>query len=103
MSKRRLTTFGLLAPLVASLLILGMVAAELPELLSLVDDTSNDFVVQNASHGSSTSTAVASSHCGLTLEAKNYGPEARQEGAAGFVPTEVVTSELFLLYSVLRR
>jgi len=103
MFRRRIISAGFLAPLVASLLILGIVAAELPELLSLVDDTSNDFVVRKAGHGESTSTVTAPSHSLFAVEAIHFGRNTDHEGIAGFVLAEAVTSELFLLHSVLRR
>jgi hypothetical protein len=103
MSRRRIMSAGLLAPLVASLLILGIFAAELPELVSLVDDTSNDFVVRKATHGENPSTTTAPSHGLLTFEAKYFGGDARHECADGFIAVAVGSSELFLLNSVLRR
>jgi hypothetical protein len=103
MSMRRIISAGFMAPLVASLLILGIVAVELPELVSLVDDTSNDFVVRKAGHGENASTVTAPTHSLLTLEAKYFGCAGRHEYAPDFVVAEVVASELFLLHSVLRR
>jgi hypothetical protein len=103
MSRRRITLAGLLAPLVASLLILGVVAVELPELVSLVDDTTNDFVVRKGGHTESTLTVTAPSQNLGSFQGKHFAPEAHQECAAGFVVPLVGSSELFLLHSVLRR
>jgi hypothetical protein len=103
MSRRRIASAGLLAPLVASLLILGIVATELPELVSLVDDTSNDFVVRNASHKECAPAFTSPSHSFLQPEINHFRFDARQERATSFVVAELDPSELFLLHSVLRR
>ena len=102
MASRRISA-GLLAPLVASLLILGIVAAELPELVSLVDDTSNDFVVRKASHAECTPTVTTPTHDLFTFEVRPFESGARHECATGFLVSEAVPAELFLLHSVLRR
>jgi hypothetical protein len=91
-----------LIALLASLLILGVVAAELPELLSLVDDTTNDFVVRKAGHGD-THTLNTQSH---SVVGSGITP-LRREGcgarAAGAIMAVAGPTELFLLHSVLRR
>jgi hypothetical protein len=102
LSSRRHTTARLFVSLLASLLILGVVAAELPELFSLVDDTSNDFVVRKASHGDAP-TVNAPSHSSHQPGIRHILSDARDECAAGFVVAQPVPSELFLLHSVLRR
>jgi hypothetical protein len=103
MASRRIASAGLLAPLVASLLILGIVAIELPELVSLVDDTSNDFVARNASHGECAPACTSPSHSFLHPEIDHFRFDERQERATSFVVDEVGPSELILLHSVLRR
>ena len=102
MSSRRHAKSRLLVSLVASLLILGVVAAELPELLSLVDDTSNDFVVRKATRGDAPY-LTASSHSALRFEIKPLTCDARDECTVGFVLAQAAPSGLFLLHSVLRR
>ena len=49
MSSARMKIGTLLALAVVSLLLCGIVAAELPELLSLTDNAANDFTVRNPS------------------------------------------------------
>lgn len=93
---------GLLCPIVASLLILGAVGAELPELLSLVDNTSNDFVIQKTcSVGTSPRLAVAL-HVIFPLHTKCLGCRAFDCDSANIFRAAVVSSEVFLLHSVLR-
>ena len=102
MSSRRHATARLLISVVATLLLLGVVAAEFPELLSLVDDTTNDFVVRKAGHGDAP-TLTAPSHSVPRSEIKPFSGDALGESASGFVFAEAAPSELFLLHSVLRR
>jgi hypothetical protein len=45
MARARLKIVGLLVPALLSLLLCGIVAAEFPELLSLTDNTANDFAI----------------------------------------------------------
>jgi len=102
LSSRRHATARLFVSLLASLLILGVVAAELPELFSLVDDTSNDFVVRKASHGDAP-TLTAPSDSSHQPGIRHIVCDAHDEYAAGFVVVQAAPSELFLLHSVLRR
>ena len=98
----RHTAARLLVSVLASLLVLGVVAAELPELMSLADDTSNDFVIRKASHGNAPSVA-APTHSFHQAATKPFVRDARNECAGSVVVAEVDSSELFLLHSVLRR
>jgi hypothetical protein len=99
LSKRQARFF---VSIVASLLILGVVTAELPELLSLIDDTTNDFVVRKAGHGE-TQTLTAPSHSDLRSEIAPFAWDGRDEGATSAVVAPLTLTELFLLHSVLRR
>ena len=93
----------MLITITVSALFCGIVTAELPELLSLEDNTSNDFAMCKA----------GSAECGSTLSAVNHGPirlnvEDSECGtgirrAASFGGTKPKSSDLFVLHSVLRR
>jgi len=89
--------------MVASLLILGILAAELPELLSLVDNTSNDFVIRKVGRAEYAPPLTAASYISLLPEMKHFGRAACAYGAADFVGAEAISSDLFVLHSVLRR
>lgn len=102
MSRRRLTSARILFPVVASLLVLGIVGAELPELLSLVDNTSNDFMVRKVGREGARPFAAAS-HGSLLPDTRNLDCGTRTYGAAAVLGTELVSFDLFVLHSVLRR
>ena len=90
------------ATAIVSLLLCGIVAAELPELLSLTDKTSNDFTIckvsslrlPNAQSGQNVQKAAIDlnnpSHSSLFL---HLGP---------FVKAELIPALLFILHSILR-
>lgn len=103
MSRRRHTSARLLIAVLASLLILGIFSAELPELLSLLDNTSNDFVVRKVSRGECAPRLTMASHGSVLLVMANSGGSRHADFAAAFVGAEVISSELFVLHSVLRR
>src|SRR3974377_1308165 len=58
--------------LMVCVLLGGIVSAELPELLSLTDNTSNDFTIRKASGPESTSTLSAAIHKSVPLDTKNF-------------------------------
>jgi hypothetical protein len=103
MSRPRLTSARILFPVVASLLVLGIVGAELPELFSLVDNTSNDFMVRKVSRAEGARPFAAASHGSLLPDTRNLGCGTRTYGAAAVLGTGLVSFELFRLHSVLRR
>jgi|SRR5215469_2285820 len=87
--------------LVCSLLC-GVVSAELPELLSLTDNTSNDFTISKPSGRElipKLSTAIHES----ASYAKNPVYFALSHSERTFVSTGTVSADVFVLYSVLRR
>ena len=101
---RRLASFGkILVPALALLLLCGIAAAEIPELLSLTDNTSNDFSVCKADP------LVLS----VRFEASRGNPVVDSDSNASahdflfshlnpFDQAILVPSEQFLLHSVLR-
>src|SRR5215469_5175449 len=100
MASRRYGWARLLSPIIASLLILSAVGAELPELLSLVDNTSNDFVIQKT--GGTTSRLAVTLPAILAPDTKCLGAPAFNCNAATVFRAAIISSELSLLHPVLR-
>jgi len=84
-------------------LLCGIVSAELPELLSLTDNTSNDFTIRKARSPEPTSTLSATIHQSGPLDTKNFACGSRTHCAPTLVAAETATDSLFVLHSVLRR
>jgi len=103
MSSRRLTSARILLPVVASLLILGIVGAEIPELLSLVDNTFNDFMVRKVGRAECARPLAPASPSSLLPDTRNLGCGTRTHGLATVVGAESVSFDLVVLHSVLRR
>jgi hypothetical protein len=103
MSIRRHKQAGLWVPILMGLLILGIVTAELPELLSLVDNTSNDFVVRKIGQGGGTPRLATAVHASALPDRKGFGCHTTANCLAALVGTETISGDLFLLHSVLRR
>jgi len=102
MPAHRSTLRRLFFSLVVCSLLCGIVSAELPELLSLTDNTSNDFTIRKANAREYTprlSTRIHES----PLYAKNFECSARTRFEPTFVGAERISSNLFVLHSVLRR
>jgi hypothetical protein len=88
---------------VICVLLCGIVSAELPELLSLTDNTSNDFTIRKASGQECSSTWRAAIHHSGPLDIRNFQGGSRTHCALALVAVETVSSDLFVRYSVLRR
>ena len=93
----------MLIAITVSVLFCGIVAAELPELLSLGDNTSNDFTICKAGSAECASmlSAVNSGPIRLNLEDSECGTRIRW--AATVEGKKRKSSDLFVLHSVLRR
>ncbi|HWO34040.1 MAG TPA: hypothetical protein VNO32_35025 [Candidatus Acidoferrum sp.] len=83
-----------------SLLLCGIVASEFPELLSLTDNTANDFTIR-------ASPLVSSVQSGkdvgkAAIEFNNPALDSRFSRLGTFEKAAFVHSDLFVLYSVLR-
>ena len=86
-----------------SILLCGMVASELPELLTLTNDTSNDFTVRNTSTAGLR--ALPDSHRPVRIVAVNSSVPAAillHSRRSAIETAAPVPSELFILHSVLR-
>ena len=100
---RRPASAGIFLSVVASLLLLGIVAAEVPELLSLVDNTSNDFMVRKIARAECARPLTAASHGSLLLDSRNLACETRAFSAATVVGARLIFFDLLALHSTLRR
>jgi hypothetical protein len=86
-----------------SILLCSMVASEFPELLTLTNDTSNDFTVRNTSTVGLR--ALSEAHRPVNVVAINSSVPAAillHSRLLAFEKTASVPSELFILHSVLR-
>jgi hypothetical protein len=102
MFRRRSISAKMLVPIIASMLLCGIVAAEFPELLSLVDNVSNDFTIRKAGSAECAPMLRAANHKPIPLNRKDseYGTHIRW--AATFGDAKPPSSELFVFHSVLR-
>jgi hypothetical protein len=96
------TSAKLLLVVAASVFLLGIFATELPELLTLSDNASNDFAMRKAGATEFVSTTSAASQAGLQLNL--IGPEYRTDlrCASVFEDSKPASSNLFFLHSVVR-
>jgi hypothetical protein len=94
---------------VACLLLCGIVSAEIPELLSLTDDTSNDFTIRKAGSAECAATLSAAGHESVPMNPMNMMNMMEFECgghtlcADSLWGAEAISAELFILHSVLRR
>ena len=96
--------FGWLLFSSAVCLLLGaIVAAEVPELLCLTDETSNDFTVRKASGREVITTLSAAIQRSVILDTENFEHKGCACDARIFRGTEIVFSDLFVLHSVFRK
>ena len=84
-------------------LLCGIVSSELPELLLLTDNTSNDFTFRTADGQECTSTLSAAVHRSVALDTKNSECGPCTNCAPTLLAAETIPSDLFVLHSVLRR
>jgi hypothetical protein len=103
MARRRTRIGGVVAQVIVFLLLCGIVGGEFPELLSLIDNTSNDFTVRK------TNSMVSSlpRDAGRYGRVSNVGPNiAAHDGTfsrfSPFEKAELVPSDVSILYSILR-
>jgi hypothetical protein len=103
MASPRIKIGKMLVPMLVFVVLLGIVSSEFPELLSLTDNTANDFTVLKANTvvsrilpaagGPFRIADIDSSHPGFTLHSSAQIP---------FEKAAPHSSELLFLYSVLR-
>jgi hypothetical protein len=103
MSPRRTRIGGIVAQVIVFLVLCGIVGGEFPELLSLADNTSNDFTVRKTNNVVSSLPRNASRH----VRVSNSKPNIASNDGTFSRPSPVETAELVAsgvssLYSILR-
>jgi hypothetical protein len=93
----------LLLSLAVCFLLCGIASAEIPELLSLVDNTSNDFTISKAVRQECTSTLSEGTPNSVPLDTQNLECGARPHCGPTVVSAETIFSDLFVLHSDFRR
>ncbi len=102
MATARIKTGKILVPVLVSLLLCAIVAAEFPELLSLTDNTANDFAIGKTNPSAS---PVLQSVATLRLAAAHFEKSAPFELTLHSVTIELtlsISSDVLALHSVLR-
>ena len=99
MSAHRTTLHQLLIVFVACVLFCAVLSAEVPELLSLTDNASNDFTI----HKTSTRELAQALNAAIDTHILRHAEQFERATCASLPPnTEPSSSSLFLLHSVLR-
>lgn len=103
MARRRTRTGGVVAQVIVFLLLCGIVGGEFPELLSLIDNTSNDFTVRKTNSMVSFLPRDASRHDRVSdLEPTIAAHDGTFSRFSPFEKAELVPSDVSILYSILR-
>jgi hypothetical protein len=102
MERKRISIGKILAPAVLCLLLCGIVAGEFPELLSLADNTANDFTVRSA-HSVVPPVRLSASK-NIRIANKDSAPATNLlfSPLSPFKKAQLIL-EVFVLHSVLRR
>jgi hypothetical protein len=87
----------LLFSFVVCLLLCATVSAEVPELLSLTDNASNDFTISKAGGLEGTPPLGTAIHKSAPVDMKNFECGARAHCAAILADAETISSDLFVL------
>lgn len=103
MLRPRSTAAMLLVSIIVSVLLCGIVAAELPELLTLTDNTSNDFTIHKSGLAERAPKLSVANHLPIRLHGQDSESGARVCWADAFGDAGPPSAELFVLNSVLRR
>jgi hypothetical protein len=93
----------LLLSLAVCFLLCAIASAEIPELLSLIDNTSNDFTISKAGREQCTPTLSEGTCNSVPLDKQNFECGAHPHCAPTVVGAETMSSDLFVLYSDFRR
>jgi hypothetical protein len=99
---RRIINGKILTRAVLCLLLCGIFAGELPELLSLTDNTANDFTVRSAYSVVPHVRLNASKDVRIADRDSRPAPNLFFSHLSPFEKAELVPSEVFILYSILR-
>ena len=103
MERKQISIGKILAPAVVCLLLCGIVAGEFPELLSLADNTANDFTVRSA-HSVVPPPVRLSASKNIRIANKDSAPatDLLFSPLSPFEKAQLIL-EVFVLHSVLRR
>jgi hypothetical protein len=88
--------------MIVGLLLCGLVAAELPELLTLTDNTANDFTVRKGSTPQIAPKLSAVSYRSSQLNTKGFEYSEQADRSATFEGVKPTSSSLFILLCALR-
>jgi len=103
MARRRTRIGGTVAQVIVFLLLCGIVGGEFPELLSLTENTSNDFTVRKTNSMVSSLPRDASRHDRVSdLEPIIAAHDGTFSRFSPFEKAELVPSDVSILYSILR-
>src|ERR1700740_1111435 len=92
----------ILFPPIVGLLLCGLVASELPEILSLTDNTANDFTIRKASKPQSPPKLSAASYDSCQLNTKGFEYSEQVDRSATFDGVKRTSSSLFIPLCALR-
>ena len=101
MSRRDIAVKTLVTTIV-SVLLCGIVAAELPELLSLTDNTSNDFTICKVNSSLLPIAHSVQNVQKAAIDLKDSSHNSLFLHLAPFVGAELIPALLFILHSILR-
>ena len=99
---KRIRIGKILARALLYLLVCGIFAGELPELLSLTDNATNDFMVRGARSVVPPVHLKASKHVRIADKDSAPAPNLLFSRLSPFERAELVPSDVFILYSILR-
>jgi hypothetical protein len=101
MSRRDIVVKTFVAAVV-SLLLCGITAAELPELLTLTDNTSNDFTICKISSSRLSNAQSVQNVQKAAIDLNNPSHSSLFLHLGPFVKAELIPALLFILHSILR-
>ena len=99
---RRSGSVKILLPIIVGLLLCGLVTAELPEILSLTDNTANDFTIRKTSTPQSAPNLSATGYGSSQLNTNGFEYSEQVNRSATFDGAKPSSSSLFILLCALR-
>ncbi len=99
----RSTANRLLLSALACLLLCTIISAEIPELLSLIDVTSDDFTLRKAERAENLHSLTVAAHKSVATSRPEFQESACACSVESRVIAEVIASDLFIVHSALRR
>lgn len=99
---RRSGSVKTLLPMIVGLLLCGLVTAELPEILSLTDNTANDFTIRKAPTPQTAPNLSAASYNSSRLSTKGFEYSEQVNRRGILIDWKPTSSSLFILLCALR-